>query len=616
MFRTDVVISLLLVIVAVLVVVWRRENPPPTAQPVRESRAPVAMAVDDAPRLEDPGSLRDMRGSRRSLSDFRAERACVLAFLGVECPLANLYVPELIRLYEKYHREGVLFVAVYPHEGETIDRVALHALEHDIPFTVLRDAGQKLADAAGVTRTPEVCVVDGDFRVRYRGRISDQYGVAHRRARATRHDLAAALDELLAGRPVSVPRTTADGCLLNRRAATHVERQVTFCRDVAPILQRRCEICHRSGGQAPFALVDYEEVSNLAEMIREVVHERLMPPWHVVAPVGTFRNDRRLNDDEVQTILAWVDAGRPRGDEADLPEPIVWPDRWEIGKPDVVIECPREFEIPADGIMPYQYAEVPPEVTQKVFAEERWIRAAQALPGNRSVVHHVSIFFSRAGGRLFSQQPDTRDLIGFIGWAPGDPHFEFPPGVGMRVPPATRLEFELHYTPNGRATRDRSSLGLIFWDEPPLREARVACALNTKFVIPPGDPHYRAESTYYVPCDARLLAAGPHMHLRGKAMWLDAVYPDGRRERLFTVPRYDFNWQTWYWFADPPELPEGTQLHSVSYWDNSPQNPFNPDPRVAVRFGEQTDDEMMAPYVVLEVDADEAAVRNVDLFVP
>ena len=581
--------------------------------PAAVKMAPVS---GDVPSIEDPGSLRDLRGSRRSLADFQGHRACVLVFLGVECPLANLYVPELIRLHRRYSAQDVLFLGIYSHAGETIDRVAAHALEHKIPFTVLRDIGQGMADAVGVKRTPEVCLLDSRFGLRYRGRISDQYGVAHRRAKSGRDDLAIAIDELLADKAVSVTRTAADGCLLNRHRPRPSNKQVLFSRDVAPIMQRRCQVCHREQGQAPFSLTTYEDAAQLAEMIKEVVSERLMPPWHADAPRGRFRNDRRLTDDEIETIVAWVDNGQLPGRDDDMPPAKSWRDRWVIGQPDVVIHCPKKFEIPPDGIMPYQYAEVPAIVMSKVFPKDRWIKAAQVLPQERSVVHHVSIIISRPGGSLYSEGSDLKDVIAYIGWAPGDPVFSFPPGVGMKIPAGSRLEFELHYTPNGRAVTDRSSLALIFWDAPPPREARVICALNLKFKIPPGDSNYRAESTYRLPCDARLLASGPHMHLRGKSMLQEAIYPDGRVERLFSVPRYDFNWQTWYWYADPPRLPKGTRLHSVAYWDNSAENLFNPDPMATVEFGEQTTDEMMAPYAVIEVDpANDLPGGNVDLFV-
>jgi len=575
----------------------------------------TAAVPGSAPVIEDPGSLRDIRGSRRSLADFLGSRAYVLAFLGVECPLANLYLPELQRLHYQFADKGVLFLAVYAHENETIDRIAMHVMERDLPFYVLRDTGQQLADQLGVTRTPEVCLLDRRFGLRYRGRISDQYGVAHRRASATRQDLSLAIDQLLSGQSIDIPRTTADGCLLNRRSSQKSEAEVTFTRDVAPILANRCQSCHRPEGQAPFSLVDFEEVVAMAEMIREVTVERLMPPWHAVSPPGTFRNDRRLSHEEIDTIVAWVDGDRLHGDEADLPPAVEWPEKWQIGEPDVVLESPEEFKVPADGVVPYRYAAVPRELTDQTFPEDRWVRAAQAVPGTRSVVHHILAFFCRRGGRLYSESPDSSDLIGLIGWAPGDPYWQLPPDVGLRIPARTRVEFELHYIPIGEPARDRSSLGLVFCDEQPSREARVVCALNIDIRLPPGAPHYRAESTYPLPCDARLLAAGPHMHLRGKSMWIDAIYPDRRRERVLNVPRYDFNWQHWYWYAEPPELPKGTKLHAVAHWDNSPQNPFNPDPTAEVVFGDQTTDEMMAPYLVLEIDPADLEGEELRLFV-
>ena len=552
-------------------------------------------------RLVDPGSLRDIRGLPRSLQEFSGSKAYVLAFLGVDCPLANQYVPRLKDLFDRYAARKVEVFGIYPHELENIDRIAAHAQDHDIPFTVFKDMHQALADALGVERTPAVCVLDSQFVLRYHGRIDDQYEVNRRRADAGRTYLIEAIDAILADLPVPVERTTYGGCLLARHVPKP-NRDVTFTRDVALILQQRCEFCHREQGQAPFSLATYADAVRWSEMLKEVVIERRMPPWSADSRHGRFRNDRRLTEQEVDTIVAWVDHGTPFGDARELPPPRRWLDQWTIGEPDVVIESPVEFFVPADGVVDYQYALVPRSVTDQVFSADCWLQGAEAMPSSRSIVHHLQFNFVRPGvtpinDASFSGRPD---IIGIIGWVPGDPQFVLPEGTALHIPKGTQIQIEAHIVPNGRATKERPRLAIQFAKQPPRRAARLIIPSTFDFRIAPGDPHHQGTCDYVFEHNSRLLSINPHMHLRGKSFQLRAFFPDGQQETLLSVPRYDFYWQTFYLLEKPAVIPKGTRLEAVGYWDNSRGNARNPDPTAEVGFGLKSTDEMLVAWMFVE----------------
>jgi peroxiredoxin len=567
-----------------------------------EPGAPAARPTALGDRVSSSHSLRDLRGNRRALHDFKGHRAVVLAFLGTECPVGNLYVPRLLELEKQYRAKGVQFLAVYANEQEDLDAVAAHAADGDVPFPVLKDFGQKLADTLGVTRVPAVAVLDGDFVLRYRGRVDDRYGVAARRPRATRDDLAVALDEVLAGKKVRVAETEADGCLLDRGGNRSARAGVTYSKHVAPILQKRCQTCHRPDQPAPFALLTYDDAVKHGRMIKEVTTQRRMPPWHADPRYGHFANDRRLTRAEVETLAAWEDGGMARGDDRDLPKPVEWAQGWVHGKPDLVIPMPEAFEVPADGVLPYKNW-----IVETNFTEDRWVRVAEARPGTPAVVHHIVAYIMREGQRGPVGPGGTLSIL--VGWAPGDLGLVCPPDTALRVPKGARLRLEMHYTPNGKAVKDRSSIGVTFADRPPKYELFLSEFANTSFEVPPGDPHYRAEASLRLPADARLLSFAPHMHWRGKDYRYEVIYPDGKRQTLLSVPRWDFNWQNVYRFQEPVTLPKGSRLHAVAHWDNSANNPLNPDPKKSARFGLQTWEEMMVGFAAYVWERPETAAE-------
>lgn len=543
-------------------------------------------------RLTDP---RD--GAVISLDGLKDKQAVVVVFVGTECPINNAYLPTLAALHQEYSSRGVQFLAVNSNLQDTPARVAEHARKGDIPFPVLKDPGSAVADLFGARRTPEVFLLDAKHIVRYRGRIDDQFGIGFRRPQPTRRDLAEALDEVLAGKPVTVPETRVAGCVIARPVKAGGEQVVSYTKDVAAILQKNCQECHRPGQIGPMALLTYGDAVAWSQTIGEVLQEGRMPPWLADPRFGRFDNDRRLSQKERDTLLAWVAQGCPKGDDRDLPAPREFTPGWSVGKPDVVFTMREAFEVPVaagKGGVPYQYFEVPTG-----FTEDRWVVRAEAKAGDPSVVHHIIVFIVPPGETFHPRKPGNRVLCGV---APGDTALRLLPGVAKLVPARSTLVFQMHYTPNGKATADRSSVGLIFAKAPPERSALTLAVLNPTFHIPPGDPNYEVEATFRFKEDGHILGFMPHMHLRGKDFLYEAIQTDGKKEVLLSVPRYDFAWQGSYRLAKPYPMPKGSKLHCVAHFDNSAGNPNNPDPTKEVRWGDQTWEEMMIGWTEVIFD--------------
>jgi peroxiredoxin/mono/diheme cytochrome c family protein len=530
-------------------------------------------------------SLPDVHRRPRSLAKFKDKKAFVVVFLGTECPLANLYVPTLIKLHDEYAAKGVQFLAVNANPQDRFVNVSAHSQERNVPFPVLKDFDQRVADAFGAKRTPEAFLLDAKRVIRYHGRIDDQYGVGYQREKPTRRDLQSALEELLAGKPITTPTTEVSGCLITRLKKPRVEGQVTYAKQVSRIVQKHCQECHRPGEIGPFSLLSYDDAKGWADTIREVVQEDRMPPWHPDPRFGKFSNDRRLSREEADTLLAWTEQGCPKGDDKDLPPARSFVEGWKIGKPDAVLTMNEEFKVPAAGVLPYKTFVVDPG-----FKQDRWIQAAEARPGNRAVVHHVLVYILEDGKEIYDKDGRAATLAG---WAPGDMPTLYAKGMAKRVPAGAKLLFEVHYTPNGKEQTDRSSIGVIFATQPPERVVETNVLANIGLRVPPRAARHVEELEYVFTEDVELLTFMPHMHLRGVSARYVVTYLDGRKETLLSVPDYDFNWQSIYRFAKPIPMPKGTKVTWIGEWDNSADNPRNPDSTKEVRFGLQTWDEMM-----------------------
>jgi peroxiredoxin len=550
------------------------------AEPARANRSHPAIGA-----VVPDFSLKDIHRRPRSLGGFKDKKAFAVVFIDTECPVAALYVPRLIELHRTYSAQGVQFLAINSSGQDSFVSMSAYAQERNIPFPVLKDFDQQVADDFGAGRTPEAFVLDADRVTRYHGRIDDQFAVGVSRDKPTSCDLARALDELLAGKPISTPRTDASGCPIERSLNRFTGTDVTYAKHVARIIQVRCQDCHRPGEIGPFSLLTFEDAQKRTSRIREAVLEERMPPWHADPRYGQFANDRRLSQDERDTLLAWIDRGAPKGDDKDLPAPLQFTQGWRIGVPDKIDTMEKEFMVPATGVLDYQRFVVNPGLKEDV-----WVQAAECRPGNRKVVHHILVYVLPPGQHEPYDADGTAATL--VGWAPGDMPAIYAPDTGRLVRAGSQFVFEVHYTPNGTAQADRSSIGIMFAKKPPANAVETNILANMVFRVPPGAPDHKALMTYTFRDDATLLSFMPHMHLRGISARYEMTYPDGATQTLLSVPDYDFNWQSVYRFAKPLRVPKGSKLTWIGHWDNSADNPRNPDPKKAVFWGLQTWDEM------------------------
>jgi hypothetical protein len=387
----------------------------------------------------------------------------------------------------------------------------------------------------------------------------------------------------------------AAGGLIDRPVPSEPDQRITYSEHVAPILQRRCVSCHRPGQAAPFSLMTYEDTLGWGAMMKEVIGQRRMPPWGADPEHGPFANDPSLTPAEKQTIFNWIDAGAVEGDPGDLPPPPTFvDDQWQIGRPDLVLSMPTEFQVPAEGVLDYQHFVLDPGLSK-----DTWVHAVQIKPGNRAVVHHATIYFAPPDSTA-AHTPGVIKNFYLAMYVPGQEAYQLPAGFAKRVPAGWRLILEVHYTPVGWQQTDRTRVGLVFCDAADVRkEVSTRIAFNLDFEIQPHLAQQTFTASQRIERDMQLLALFPHMHLRGRSMRFEALYPDGGRETLLNVPRYDFAWQQRYVLAHPTRLPAGTELLCTATFDNSSGNPNNPDPAATVRYGNQTTDEMLQGHFEL-----------------
>jgi peroxiredoxin len=535
-------------------------------------------------------SLGDFRGKTWSLADFQDYKIVVVAFMGTECPLMTSYGPRLAELAAKYEKQAA-FIGINANQQDSLAEIAHFAKKSKIEFPLLKDAGNKVADVFQAERTPEVFILDAERVIRFHGRIDDQFTYGKGRDKPEQTWLATAIDEMLAGKEVTTKEVATIGCHIGRVLAPQANSDVTYSKQISRIFQDNCVACHRPGEIGPFGLTNYEESVGWAEMIDEVVSEQRMPPWHADPKHGKFANDARLSDEEKSLIHRWVAAGAPEGDKKDLPPPKQFAEGWQIGRPDqIVYMSEKSYSVPAKGEVRYQYFVVDPG-----FKEDKWIKAAECRPGNRAVVHHIIVGLADN----FRPRKETGGLHSefLTATAPGARPLLLKDGKAKLVPAGSKLVFQIHYTPNGTVTTDRSSVGFVFADPAEVKhQVGTDKAANQSFRIPAGASNHKVEAYHSFGKDMVLLSLFPHMHLRGKAFRYTAIYPDKREEVLLSVPHYDFNWQNGYELAEPKLMPAGTRIYCEAWFDNSEENIANPNPKSAVRWGDQTWEEMMIGY--------------------
>jgi Redoxin len=578
--------------------------------------------------LGAPVGLDPVSGIATSLS---GRKAVAVVFLGTECPVANRYLPALKEWNTALQGQNSGVVGVYSESGITRTDTVDHARKFALDFPVFHDADGSFARSLGIGRLATVTVLDATGRLRYRGRFDS--GFAKEGTSVVRSpDAENAMKSVLAGQQVELPETAVSSCTLDGSAdgpkvpigtqVVTVANIPTYHRDIAPLLQARCVDCHSTGGVAPFALDTYAKAKKRAVDMLEEIEAMRMPPWHAAPGKLAFMNANHLTDEEKSLMKRWLDAGATEG-SPDKTKPIAPPaprSEWKIGKPAEILTFAAPEKIPAMAPasgLPYRYVKL-----GKPFAQERWVRAAQIIPGDRSIVHHAIIHVVLPGQRppmgnaeseklsalekmmLKAMSPEeVGDLVAkeadkepsmLQAYVPGDDAFQHSADLGRLIPRGAQLIAEMHYTPNGRETTDTTRLGLVYHAAKPQREVTDLIAMALDMDIPPGKAGHRVQAVSgALSRDADLLACNAHMHLRGQQFRFTLRRPDGTRELLLDIPRYDFNWQTTYRLTTPMRLKKGSRIECEAIFDNSAANRANPDPKARVGFGEQTTDEMM-----------------------
>lgn len=586
----------------------RGEEPKAASQDASTARS--AAPLRQGPRRVTPGEhgvgryvadvkFTDIDGRAQRLKDLADGKALVVAMTSTSCPISKKYLPTLAEIARQRGPAGVKFLLVNPVSSDRLEdmRDARKACGVDVIYAF--DPDNVLARAIGAASTADVVVLDPSRTIVYHGAVDDQYGFGYSIDAPRQRYLHDALDAILADKAPAVAATEAPGCVLDFDPAALSPTAPTYHARVSRIVQQKCVECHREGGVAPFRLDRYEDVVAHAAMIKQVVERGAMPPWFAASPgkevASPWSNDRSLSAGEKKDLLAWLQGGRPAGDPADAPRPREYADGWLIGKPDAIFQFAQPVQVKATGTMPYQNVTVETKLEQ-----DQWVQAIEVRPGDPSVVHHVLVFVSVAGEAEGGRRDDAADeRSGYWGiYVPGNSTLVYPEGMAKRIPKGARLRFQMHYTPNGKATEDATRIGLVYAKTPPKHEVKVAGIVNLRLNIPAGADNHEEVASLRVPTDVQILAFLPHMHLRGKAAKYDLVSADGAKTTtLLDVPRYDFNWQLLYRFAEPLPVSRGETLRFTAWYDNSTNNPANPDATKTVRWGPQTYDEMHLGYV-------------------
>ncbi len=556
----------------------------------------------------------DSSGTIHSLQPMAREDARVFVFLTGECPIAKSYLPVLNRLSSEWtSREParVTLHAVWADPTTAPAKVSVFVKEHEILFPVLLDRDGELARRFKPTHVPEAFVLDSEGRLVYRGRIDDTFPeLGRRRLQSTQNNLADAVAAVLESKPVAVAQTEPVGCVFETAPSVrNGSASVTYTRDIAPILFANCVICHRAGEVGPFPLTSYEDAAKRARQIARVTGCHLMPPWMPTETHGEFEEQRTLTDQQIETLATWATGDRAEGNADDMPAAPHFVAGWRLGNPDLILEMPDEFQIPADGPDIYQNFVIPIDIPS-----DKLVAAVDFIPGNPTVVHHALLFLDarHIGRTLDAKTPEPGygrfGDPGFLptgsigGWSLGKTPRRLPDGLGRYLQKGSDLVMQVHYHPTGKRETDRSKVGVYFVERPKNVAADIWASAFTHD-IPAGEKNYRMTASYTLPKEMLMLGVVPHMHLLGRSMRAVAKLPDGSERQLVDIPRWNFNWQDDYRFARPFKLPQGTRLEVEAVYDNSEDNPQNPShPPQHAYWGEGTTDEMLYCFFFVAAD--------------
>lgn len=554
--------------------------------------------------------VHDIDGRQLTLAASRDCRGVALIFLSTECPLSNGAIPKLNKLASSYGAEGIELYGVIADRSITRTEAKEHDKKYRVRFPMILDAAHSLRELTGATHTPQAFVFDRTGKEIYRGQLDDASERLGKKSAPKKHYLAEALKSAARGTKLAVARTEPVGCFLEEPGEGGTDGEITFTRDVAPIVFSNCVACHRDGAVGPFPLTSYEDVSKRAKQIAEVVEKRVMPPWKPTPDYGHFANERRLTKSQIALFRAWADSDVAEGNPDDLPPLPTFPKGWQLGKPDLIVKMQQPFRLYADGPDLYQHFVIP-----LGLSEDRVINAVEVHPGNAKIVHHAHMFVDNTGQ---ARQLDEADpSYGYTrfgghgmsnaaylgGWNPGaTPHF-FPPGTGRLMPKGGDAVFQIHYHPSGKPELDQTQIGVYF--APPEAQQLITDLIvgNVDLIIPAGNDNVRFNAEYTTPVNLLLMEIRPHLHLLGKSFQVRGLLPNGGEVPLIKIEDWDFNWQDSYVFDPIVRLPAGSKIQIQTVFDNSEKNRDNPNsPPKTVYFGEESTDEMSSCAIRVTTD--------------
>lgn len=527
----------------------------------------------------DDFALIDAQGEFHQLSRYLHKRALAVMSHSADCPAMDRLAGEFNSLSTRFGESDIAFVYV---DASGKSRSELEQLELELP--ILEDSGQLVSSALELNNAGEVALLNPErLSLYYQGAADGRF-----------EDALGQLES--AGIADTIRSPVAEECPLvfpSRDAL--LAQPPDYATEVAPRIIENCGMCHRRGGVGPFALDSYLMLLGWSPMIREVLLNKRMPPMQVDPHIGASRDARYIGADDLEVLINWIDAGAPgeAGEQDPLRALAEAPAReWVLGEPDYIVNAPTQ-DIPPTGVLDYSYEEA-----ELGFAEEKWVRALQYIPGDESVLHHLMTFVT-AGDEDFwgaerHQEISTRRFLD--GYAPGqDLLREFPPGTGVRINPGEKLSMQFHYVTNGQSTSDSTRIGLYFSDQPQQREY-LTQVVSTRFVLPPNTPHFPLQASHQLEHAVVLTGVRARMSYRGKNMKFSYQAPGEPVREIFSVPAYNYGWQPNYRLGEPLELPAGTTLHVTGAFDNSSSNPNNPNPDSELTFGVESWEEMFTGY--------------------
>jgi hypothetical protein len=528
--------------------------------------------------------LIDNQGKAQELYYHGDDKAVVIVAQGNGCQIVRSNLEDLKSIRKDYANQGVEILMLNANMQDSRAKIVAEAEEWGNDFAIMKDRTQIIARSLKLSRTGEVLIIDPrNWQVVYRGPLSDRVDFERQKNKADKRYVRDTLDALIAGKKVTPSTINAPGCIINYDDIDPAK--MSYSETIAPILKENCVACHVQGGIAPWAMSEYAMIKGFAPMIREVVRTKRMPPWHADPEIGHWRNDVGMSDQDNKTLIAWIEAGAPRG-EGDDPLKQIQPHEnlWTLGEPDLILDIPA-FEIPATGTVDYQFPNVP-----NPYDRDVWVVAAEVIPGDPKAVHHIL-----AGSSEKQPQGRLSEIFEnfIITYAPGNEASSMPAGTGVFVPKGGVYQFQMHYTPYGKKAVDRSRIGLHFSEKPPANFYREQVIVNFELAIPANTEQHEEKAYFMFDKDAEIHALFPHSHYRGVSSTFEIQYPDGNVETILSVPNYDFNWQRTYQFTEPKPVPAGSRVVHRTIYNNSAKNRGNPAPDEIVYWGLQSEQEML-----------------------